>query len=97
VIPCQSEGITAAEAERRIIQQYEEALSTITLNELLKPDDSVTYDNPVRNIIGGAGFSTGSVAGADKRLNYVLEKRLQEKHFVGSVSDNVTITTYEKI
>ena len=96
-ISCRSEGITAAEAERRLIQQYEDALSTITLKELVKADDSVTYDNAVRNLMGGFGFSTGSVTGADKRLNYVLEKRLtQESHFVGPATDNVTITTYEQ-
>ena len=90
------EGITAAKAERRITQQYEDALSTIPLKELVKVDDSVAHENEIRNLMARLGLSTGSVAGKDKRLEAVLEEHLQDIHFIGPEADNVTITTYEQ-
>jgi len=74
---CHSMGISAAEAERRIDRQYEDALSTIPLRELIKADDSTTYENEFRNLMARLGLSTGSVAGADKRLQTLLSERLR--------------------
>lgn len=84
VLGCLRGGITAAEAERRINQQYEEALSTITLKELVKASDGVAYDNEIRNLLARLALSTGSIAGADKCLGVILQQRL--KTFTGDTS-----------
>ncbi len=76
-VVCHNMGISAAEAERRINQQYENALSDITLKELVKADDSATYENEIRNIMNKLGLSTGSVAGSDKRLSAILSHRFK--------------------
>lgn len=76
-IAYRSEGITAAEAERRINRQYRDALSTITLKELVKADDNATYKNEVHNLMARLGLTTGSLAGADKRLKIVLAERFR--------------------
>ncbi|MFC2040428.1 hypothetical protein ACFLTW_04575 [Chloroflexota bacterium] len=74
---CHSMGVSAAEVERRIYRQYEDALSDIPLKELIKDEDNTTYENEIRNLMAKLGLSTGSVAGMDIRLKEVLTQRLR--------------------
>ncbi|MFC2001922.1 hypothetical protein ACFLUZ_05425 [Chloroflexota bacterium] len=62
----QSEGITAAEAERLITQGFIDALTGITLDELVKIHDNVS-ENDIRDALCRFKLSTNNVAGADKR------------------------------
>jgi len=72
-----SEGITAAEAERRINEQFEDALTSITLKELVTVNGKTTNENPIRNLMGRLHLSTGTISGVDKRLNAVLDQRFK--------------------
>lgn len=76
----QCEGITVAEAERLIHKQYKDALSTITLKELLnKPSpDDVPKEIDMRALMSSLALFPGSLAGADKRLKTILCQRIRD-------------------
>ena len=73
-------GITWAELEQQLEQQLKGTFSTITLPELLGKEtaNDIPHSNLIRHIYSKVGFTTGSIAGKNKRLKVILDQRFRD-------------------
>jgi hypothetical protein len=84
-----SKGITLANAEKLIEKKFEDALSNITLDELVGIHEGIS-ENEIRDALSKLKLTTGSIAGADKRLKDELNR-----HYGPEYEQDIKIALWE--